>query len=66
MLEVCRSGPLIHHGNMSPAMVTAKSKVTPIPRLELCGALIVSMEHAHAWTDSTVVLNYHDDNLKHV
>ena len=59
--------PTDSSGNMSPGVVTAKSKVAPIkfiPQLELCGALIVSMKHAHAWMDSTIVLNLHDGNFK--
>ena len=61
-------------GNVHTSLVTSKTKVSPIkkltiPRLELCGALLLSrllnhvrgvfemsVSHVHAWTDSTIVL----------
>lgn len=63
-----------NNGDVYVTLVTAKTKVAPIkqvsiPRLELCGAVLVtrllvevaevlkiSKEFIHAWTDSTVVL----------
>lgn len=62
------------NGHVTVNLVTAKTKVAPIkqisiPRLELCGAVLLSRllvevapimdirkENIHAWTDSTVVL----------
>ena len=63
-------------GAVHTSLVTAKSKVSPIkrisiPRLELCGALVLSrllhhvkevfhvpLPEVYAWTDSTIVLNW--------
>ncbi len=55
----------------------APIKRLPIPRLELCGAYIlaqllhyvrqvleVPLSHVHAWTDSTIVLNWLDGSPK--
>ncbi|XP_063823731.1 uncharacterized protein LOC135073478 [Ostrinia nubilalis] len=67
-------------GNVQTHLITAKSKVAPIkqvsiPRLELCGAVLVSnllvevaevlgvpKSRLHAWTDSTVVLAWLNDH----
>ena len=63
-------------GAVHTSMVMSKSKVSPIkrmsiPRLELCGALVLSrllhhvkevfkvpLPEVYAWTDSTIVLNW--------
>jgi hypothetical protein len=63
-------------GNIHVSTVSSKTKVSPIkrltiPRLELCGALLLSrlLDHirkvfemstseVHAWTDSTIVLSW--------
>lgn len=63
-----------HQGNIHISLVTSKTKVAPIrqvsiPRLELCGAVLLAKLMAevgevmgvqkldwHAWTDSEVVL----------
>lgn len=62
--------------NIHTSLVTSKTRVSPIkkltiPRLELCGALLLSrllnhvkgvfgipMDCVHAWTDSTIVLSW--------
>lgn len=64
------------HGDIHISLVTAKTKVAPIkqvsiPRLELCGAVLVARllievsevmgidkMNIHAWTDSTIVLSW--------
>ena len=64
------------HGNVHISLVMSKTKVSPmkrqtIPRLELCGALLlswllhhtrevfgISMSNVNAWTDSTIVLSW--------
>ncbi|CAI6373628.1 unnamed protein product [Macrosiphum euphorbiae] len=76
-LEYSSMPPTVH-------LITARSKVAPlksgktdevlsVPRLELCGALLlaqtphrvrttlavkIDIQEVHAWTDSTVVLSY--------
>nr|XP_037870339.1 uncharacterized protein LOC110386617 [Bombyx mori] len=63
-----------HYGNVRVSLITARTKVSPIkqisiPRLELCGAVLVARllsevsgilpipaSQIHAWTDSTIVL----------
>ena len=63
-------------GNVYTSIVMSKTRVAPlkrltIPRLELCGALVmsqilahcksvlnISMDKTFAWTDSTIVLNW--------
>lgn len=64
------------NGTVHTSMVMAKTRVAPIkrqtiPRLELCGALVMAqilsqckdvlkipIDHIYAWTDSTIVLNW--------
>ena len=68
------------NGNTHTSMVMTKTHVAPIkrqtiPRLELCGALVmaqilsqrkevlkISIDHTYAWTDSTIVLNWLQGN----
>ena len=68
------------NGNLHVSLVTSKTKVAPIkrltiPRLELCGAFLLSqllhhlkevfhlsMDDIHAWTDSTIVLQWLSGN----
>ncbi len=67
-------------GAAHTSLVISKTKVSPIkrvsiPRLELCGAQVLTkllchvkqvlhipMDHIFAWTDSTIVLNWLDGN----
>ena len=68
------------NGVVYTSMVMAKTRVAPIkrqtiPRLELCGALVMAQilsqcknvlkiptEHTYAWTDSTIVLSWLQGN----
>ena len=70
------------YGNVHISLVLAKTKVSPIkrltiPRLELCGAHLLSrllyhvtkiyqlpIAKVYAWTDSTIVLNWLDGSPK--
>lgn len=68
------------NGNTHTSMVMAKTRVAPIkrqtiPRLELCGPLVMArilsqckevlknpIDHTYAWTDSTIVLSWLQGN----
>lgn len=64
-------------GDVHVALVASKTQVAPIkclsiPRLELCGAFLLTkllrdtlqipIEDVTAWTDSTIVINWLDDS----
>ena len=69
-------------GRITTSLITSKTKVSPIqrqtiPRLELCGALLLAklldhsrkvlkipLKDSHAWTDSTVVLSWLSGNSR--